>query len=98
AVGRGGCLLVQVVECVDDLVAVIVVGDERLLLITLMRRGLPAIGQAIGYGEGWFETPSVLNEETLGPQRRMGDEGRPERSRLQIAVPHRQNAHAVHES
>src|SRR5438105_7485722 len=58
----------SVIERVEDLIVVIVVGDQCLLPVQFVRRRLPSVGQAVGQCKGRFDPPGVLAEEVVGAQ------------------------------
>ena len=71
-----GCLLfgLNVLQALDDGVVVVVIGDQRLLVVQFMWSCLPAVRQAVGEGKGRLQAPRVLEEEVVGVQRRLGDQ------------------------
>src|SRR5260370_26839587 len=64
--GLGSCrFLFEILRCVEDLVAIAMVGDKGLLVIRLVGGCLPTIAQTVGQSERGPYAPGILNEKLI---------------------------------
>ncbi len=98
SVQRGLFLGIEVIERIENLIAIIMVGDQGLLPVQLMGRRLPSVGQAIGQRKRRLQSPGILAEEVIRAQGGSRDKRRTQGFRLQIAIADGKNAHVIDQS